>query len=253
MGCGDGGKCGVSLLRVITLSVVAVRQSGPETFNTFDFTFSSLILGTNLRDAGVHTCPPTETVCKCHRVWPRLYKDTDLIQTCFILLELHLLLNPRYQNKSLSWLKVLTENTEDFVCSCFWFSLFPSVRLCTEEMVNHYSGQQPIRFLWIRVLIPTATLCFAYCKLLVHTVGEAHETCVLTADNRGCLLTTELSWIWLWDHVWDFCRSPKWSHNVQENRQRDSLKELNSVPDVSGQFINVGWIKQKMYAKPRGL
>lgn len=51
--------------------------------------------------------------------------------------------------------------------------------------------------------------------------------------------------------MWDFCRSPKWSHNVQENRQRDSLKEQNSVPDVSGQFINVGRIKQKMYAKTR--
>lgn len=52
--------------------------------------------------------------------------------------------------------------------------------------------------------------------------------------------------------MWDFCRSPKRSHNVQENRQRDSLKEQDSVPDVSGQFINVGRIKQKMYAKTRG-
>lgn len=77
VGCGDGGKCGVSLPRVVTLSVAAVCHSGLETFNTLDFTFSSLILGTNLRDAGVHTCPPTGTVCKCHRVWPRLYKDAE--------------------------------------------------------------------------------------------------------------------------------------------------------------------------------
>lgn len=71
VGCGDGGKCGVSLLRVVTLSMAAVCHSGLETFNTLDFTFSSLILGTNIRDAGVHTCPPTGTV------WPRLYKDAE--------------------------------------------------------------------------------------------------------------------------------------------------------------------------------
>lgn len=74
VGCGDGGKCGVSLPRIVTLSVAAVCHSGLETFNTLDFTFSSLILGTNLRDAGVHTCPPTGTVCKCQT---RLDKDAE--------------------------------------------------------------------------------------------------------------------------------------------------------------------------------